>query len=185
MEERFMVARWWRTLSLVLATVLITLGVQAAMAGVSSGQTQISGRGTAAVKVVRDIRTFHTASSTWVDLPGASTTVTVPPAQQWIVLARFGASSGCAGGYVPSWCTVRILVGGVEADPAVGTSFVWESSLPPCCEIGERSLSIDRSIGPLAPGSYPVQVQVAVTTAGGTPTFSLDDWVLTVEAART
>ena len=77
-----MVARWWRTLSLVLATVLITLGVQAAMAGVSPGQTQISGRGTAAVKVVRDIRTFHTTSDTWVDLPGASTMVIVPPAQQ-------------------------------------------------------------------------------------------------------
>ena len=42
------------------------------------------------------------------------------------VLARFTAESACFGG--SGWCSARILVDGVEADPVAGTDFAFDST---------------------------------------------------------
>jgi hypothetical protein len=137
------------------------------------------------LRIVRDTNPFNTQSLDWVDLPNASTQITVHEGERWLVAARFSATSICTGywDFRTDWCTRRILVGGIEAAPAVGTDFKWqqEADGPPVAS----SLSIDRSSGPLDPGTYPVTVQIAVVSGSGRLlTLSLDDWVLTVEAAR-
>jgi hypothetical protein len=47
------------------------------------------------------------------------------------------------------------------------------------------SNSIDRSLGPLGPGTYTVQLQWKTTGYNGTVVaMTLDDWSLTVERVR-
>ncbi len=167
--------RSWRTISVVVATVLATVLVQDAVAGVISKPSQIGGQHRPVLKVVRDARGAQTSSNHWVDLPGATTTLTVPAGERWIVLARFSGDGDCI--TAPGWCTVRVLVGGVEAAPATGTDFHWESA-----NDNRQARSMDRSSGPLDPGTYTVQVQWAVNDLSS---FSLNSWVLVVESALT
>jgi hypothetical protein len=137
-----------------------------------------------AVKVVRGApeMMIETNSRTFVDIPGASTTITVPEGGRGLVLARFSASSQC-GSHNPDddGCFVRILVGGVEASPQAGpfdTAF--------CCPNNSNadaweSHAIESSRGPLPPGAYRVKAQWKATAES---TFSLWSWHLAVELAR-
>jgi hypothetical protein len=164
--------------SLVLGAVLATLAVQAATAGTT---TTVAGRSVTAVKVVRDKTDSTTGSTSFEDLPGASTTITVPAKTRALILARFSAESVCVGPQsAQTICSVRILIGGQEADPASGSDFAfdsanWGADGPYSWE----SHSMDRSRGPLGPGTYTVKVQYLVTVVGAA--FRLDDWSLTAE----
>jgi hypothetical protein len=168
-----MVAKSLRTIMLVGATALVTVLVQSAVAGVTSKPTEIRGRHIPLVKVVRAAQGSATTSNDWVDLPGATTQFTIPPGERWIALIRFSGDGDCIG--APGWCTLRVLVGGAEAEPATGPDFHWESA-----NDSRQARSVDRSAGPLDPGTYTVQVQWAVGDQSHNQLFS---WVLTVEAA--
>jgi hypothetical protein len=154
------------------------LATQAAIAAKSSSTpTSVVGRDLRKAIVVRDTEAQTTQAKPWADLTGASTTVKVPQGTTAIVIARFTAEDHCEVA-APDICTVRILVGGTEAEPASGTDFAFDTD-PACCGYTQAG-AMDRSLGPLGPGTYPVQVQWG---AGGinTGTFTLDDWSLTVE----
>jgi hypothetical protein len=136
------------------------------------------------VKVVRESTEQLTTSQSWVNLPNASTTITVPSGQTALILARFSAESSCTNDADPDgWpCNVRILIGGVEGGPASGNDFAFDTAA--CCQgdvDGRESHSVDRSRLSVPAGTYTVQVQWKTT---GGSLFSLDDWSLTVERAQ-
>jgi hypothetical protein len=171
--------RFRRALVIPLAVgALAAAAGGAAVAGAAGDAASI-----ATVTVAHDSGLQETSSRTYVDIPGAATTVTVPPGQRALVIARFAASSQC-GSLNPDddACFIRILVGGVEAEPAPGGAFDTAA----CCPNSSNgdsfeSHAIERSLGSLAPGTYPVRVQ---WRADAENQFMLWSWHLTVERAR-
>jgi hypothetical protein len=155
--------------------------VQSAVAG---SATSVSGSSVTGVKVVRDTAGTSIGSTTFEDLPEASTTVKIPAGTRALILARFSAESLCLGpSGSPEVCSVRILIGGQEAEPASGSDFAFDSSNGGADgPYSWEGHSMDRSSGPLGPGTYIVKVQAKVTLVGGA--FGLDDWSLTVERVR-
>jgi hypothetical protein len=169
--------------SAVLLIVGAAIGVLAVSAWSASTTTTIAGKGVTQVKVVRSTqpntiaRNANTPAA-WFDLPGATTTITVPASTSAHILARFSAEA-TAGGDGPNG-SVRILINGVEAKPDAGMEAVFTSSSTPAYQ------SLDRSAGPFAAGTYTIQVQYAIPRSQclDTPTcstFTLNDWSLTVE----
>jgi hypothetical protein len=170
----------------VAATVLSAAAVTAVAFAATSTRT---GGPITAVKVVRGTGIMETSSRTYVDLPGAATTITIPEGERGLILARFTASSQC-GSFNPDddGCFIRILVGGVDASPS--GSFVNTEGGPFdtafCCPNNSNadsfeSHAIERSRGPLPPGAYRVKVQWLATAES---TFTLWGWHLAVERAR-
>lgn len=94
------------------------------------------------------------------------------------VVARFTAESLCSG---PSggWCSVRILVGGVEADPRSGTDFAFDSTDNGTAGNSWQSHSVERSA---ASGGGVISVTVQAALVNGATSFRLDDWTLTAMA---
>jgi hypothetical protein len=97
---------------------------------------------------------------------------------------RFSAESACFGSS-SGWCSVRILVDGLEAAPAAGADFAFDSN-----DGGSEgstsweSHSVDRSAGPFGAGFHTVKVQWKTAGCSATcPTFRLDDWSLTTLVA--
>lgn len=146
-----------------------------------SAATTLSATTMRAVKVVRETLASSTAATAWVNVPGATATFTVPAFTTDLFVAHFTAESVCYG--ASGWCPVRILLNGVEMDPAAGTDFAFDSSdggtaSPASWEshaVG-RSRAFTTSSAPL---TVTVQVQYMVTNPG--MTLRLDDWHLTVE----
>jgi hypothetical protein len=168
-----------RALVIALAVAVAAVAAAAtALAAVSGSAGPIM-----AVKVVSDRGVQETSSRTFVDIPGAATTIRVPSGQRGLIVARFSAASQC-GSLNPDddGCFVRILVGGAEAQPASVGPF----DMAACCPNSSNgdafeSHQIERSLGPLPAGSYPVQVQ---WQADAENQFMLWGWHLTVERAR-
>lgn len=118
-----------------------------------------------------------TTSTTFTDLPGASYTFTVPAGSTAHVLAFFSAESLCTGGAASDWCSVRILLDGTEMLPDSGLDFAFDASDGTASSDLWEGNSMTRGILAVAAGTHTVKVQWAVV---GTPTFRLDDWLLTV-----
>ena len=118
-----------------------------------------------------------TTSSSYVNLAGASETVTVPAGETARIYAVFSAESACYGAGASEFCGVRILVDGNELNPAVGNDFAFDST-----DNGDdtaqswESHSIARSSETLAAGNHTVQVQMRTTGV----TLRLDDWALVI-----
>jgi hypothetical protein len=135
------------------------------------------------VNVVRETNATTTASTTYVNVAGASTAITVPAGESALILARFSAESACyGGGTAGHWCSLRIRIDGVDMDPSSGMDFAFDSTNggdegPSAWE----SHSMDRS-RVVGPGTHVVVVQAATTNA--TVTLRLDDWSLTVERSQ-
>jgi hypothetical protein len=164
--------------------VMALLG--AAVAGTAIAASSSSGGPITAVQVVRETTPQSTMSTNYVDLPGASTTITVPSGQRALIVARFTAESTCTIG-LSDGCEgqVRILIGGAEGAPACGVDCAFDSTKEGQSDELE-SHAIDRSrggIGGLTPGNYTVKVQFRVLRGDGAA-LSLDDWHLTVERSQ-
>jgi hypothetical protein len=151
---------------------------------IGSPATSKGGKSITAVKVVRETAAQTTGSATFVDVPGASTTITVPAGQRALILARFSGESNCSSGDVGGWCSLRIRIGGASGAPASESDFAFDSvdsSEAAGCDAdlcGWESHSMDRSRGPLGPGTYTVKVQWSVVPfdiGSVAPTFRLDD----------
>src|SRR5689334_4424310 len=80
--------------------------------------TSAQGNTLTQVKVVRDANPAETTSTSFVDVPGATITITVPAGTKALILARFSASSTCPGPVADASCFVRILINGIEAYPS-------------------------------------------------------------------
>jgi hypothetical protein len=111
-----------------------------------------------------------TSSTAFVNLAGASETITVPTGETARIYAVFTGESLCTGG--GGWCIVRITVDGNELNPAVGTDFAWDSP-------GDsyESHAIARTSETLAAGAHTAQVQIAATSG---ETLRIDDWSLVI-----
>lgn len=129
----------------------------------------------------------ETSSTIFEDVPGATATIVVPAVEvhagNQLLLARFTAAAACSGGS-GDVCSVRILVDGVEMNPASGlaSSFATRTASP---DSGGGGNVIERSMLVL-PGTHIVKAQFAVLQAGtSSVAFSLGPWHLTAYSART
>jgi hypothetical protein len=162
--------------------VMGLLGATVAATAIAATSEQ-SGGPITAIKVVRSADEQSMHATTFTDVPGASTTITVPSGQRALIVARFEASTLC----IPSAndeCSesVRILIGGAVGAPADSTT--WQET-----RIGEsyhqETHEIERSRGGLnglPAGTYEVKVQ-----AQGFDTstfFDIEDSHLTVERSQ-
>jgi hypothetical protein len=96
-------------MTVLVAALSLALG-SLAVAALKSGTTITS------VKVVTStITSQETQSRTYVDLPGAATSITVPSGQKALIVARFTGASQC-GSLNPDddGCFVRVLIGQLQ-----------------------------------------------------------------------
>jgi hypothetical protein len=156
-----------------IVTVVAMLGIRSATAVT----TTVAADEVTRVKTLRsDAGSTRTGNANFATLPGAETTIFVPQGTKALILARFTGESNCSGGQ--GWCTVRILIGGLEAHPAAGKSFAFDGATMK----GEyASHAVERLRGPLGPGTYQVKVQWAISQEN--LSFWLDDWLLVIERA--
>jgi len=84
-----------------------------------------AGQGAKRLKVTNSTGSFDITSPSFTTL--TSTTVQVPGSfNQARIVARFSAESNCLGGS-SSYCSLRILVDGVEMNPAAGLNYAFDS----------------------------------------------------------
>jgi hypothetical protein len=170
----------WFVLVSVVAALVATGGVVAGAIGRAGGTTSLTGGSVDQVRMVRSSEPFKTNGGTWKPIPGAATTVTVPAGHRVDVLARFAGGFTCAAddGSPSGTCSGRSLIGNAEGQPATGTSLAIAQVLAGNGP-GATTASVDRSRGPLGPGSYHVIVQERTSSAVIGVEF--DSWHLTVE----
>jgi hypothetical protein len=121
---------------------------------------------------------FVATTSTFTAMANLQQTVTVPAGGQRRLVATFSGESVCVGGAGPGWCSLRILVDGVELTPNVGSDFAFDST--DGGTEGSASLeshSIQRFSANLAAGPHTVTVEASVQ--GAATSFGVDDMVLT------
>jgi hypothetical protein len=159
----------------VFVVAILAIGVGVALAATSAGGGAIT-----AVRVKREVNATTTNSTTYVDVPGTTVTMSVPSGQHALLLVRFSAESSCDGGTAGNWCTLRVLVDGNEAQPAAGSNYAFDTDPGASDDIWEGH-SMDRS-AVVGAGNHTIKVQWAVTDA--TTTFRLDDWSLIVERSK-
>jgi hypothetical protein len=103
--------------------------------------------------------------------------ISVPATGKYRVVARFSGESQCN---AVSWCSLRILVGGVEAFPQSGLDFAFDSPPGNCACKPWSSNAIERTSAVIngGVGSVNVEVQVAAVSGG---IWRLDDWSVSAE----
>lgn len=164
--------RGWRLGLLLVAVVMAVVGVQVAYAAVT-GVTTTSGGAIAAVAVARGTDATDTTSGSYVPLPGARLTMR----GRGLLLIRFTAESECTSSSpTGDYCSVKILVDGVQAKPNSGFDYAFDTDDGGSWE----GNAMDRSIK-VGPGLHTIQVFYGVTNS--VIDFRLDDWSLTVERA--
>ena len=164
--------RGWRLGLVLVGAVALGAGVQAAYAAVA-GVTTTSGGAIAAVAVARGTDATDTTSSTFVGLPGGRLTMR----GRGLLLIRFTAESACTSSSpTGDYCSVKILVDGVQAKPNSGIDYAFDTDDGGSWE----GNAMDRSIK-VGPGLHTIQVLYAVTNTS--IDFRLDDWSLTAERA--
>lgn len=120
-------------------------------------------------------------SSVPADL-GLLATVTIPAGHTGVIWAQYSAESACYDGDgIADWCRVDVLIDGVSIDAAdqafdstdnaTETSESWESHV------------LTRVTDELPAGTY--AITASSYTFDGSPTFRLDDMVLTAEVKLT
>lgn len=176
-----------RRLLLVLAVAVVAASaVAVAKSQTGNAAPQVShkmiGGLVTQLQVLTNDSAASTSSTSYVTIPGGVTFVPVPPSSRALIKAQFDAESACSGGAAAgNWCSIRILIGGVEGSPQSGfdfafdstnagreTAFSWESHGM------TRARCFVNTSGSTA--NVPVVVQAAVTGAG--VVFRLDDWEL-------
>ncbi len=127
------------------------------------------------VKVATGYANTEGTPHSFVDLPGATTTVTA--AKNGLIVIRFGAESNCFG-VTSGYCSVRVLVDGLEASP-IRDRPVFDAT----DDGGSDSRAIERSFDGVAKGPHEVTVQWAAV-GGRDMRFHMGAWHLTVESFR-
>jgi hypothetical protein len=152
--------------ALAAATALIGAGVLVGANFATAAPVIDRGATHRMVTVVTEANAASFSQTAWTDVAVQN----IFPTTSRNVIVRFSAESICTGP-ASSWCSARILVGDVEAKPAVGTDFAFDST-------GDdwESQSMER-VQVAASGTRQVKVQVAMV---GGATLRLDDWTLTI-----
>lgn len=185
--------RVWRIISVIAISTALLFAVQAAVAdespqgaGGDPALLERAGGGIVAVKKLSEVAAKQRSATTWATL--VRTTIVIPTSDPASFLdMRFSGESACSGGGSdPAWCTLRIMVDGVEANPIVGTDFAFDSTNRGReTNASWESHAIERYSQCLQPGTHVVWVEWAsVDFVAPPPTFSIDDWVLAIERVR-
>ncbi len=180
MERSFSVNGIRKPVFAVAAVVALTLAVPQAIAVLSGQRANLGAQ--RMVTVTQDSAQENDCGSaagcaqTFTQLPGASTTITVPSGQTARLIARFSGESRCT----VSWCSLRIVVDGTEMLPASGINFAFDSG--DGADDRFEGLAMDRTSKVLSAGTHTVKVEWAL--GGNNSSFWLDDWQLTVEEWR-
>jgi hypothetical protein len=125
--------------------------------------------------VQQSVNAITTTSTTYVLL--TADTITVPATGTYRIIARFSGESACfaTSGW---WCTLRILVDGVEANPKSGSDFAFDSPGGSTW----HSLAIERTsdaiFGTGVPRNVTIEVDWAVVGSGS---WRMDDWSASAE----
>ena len=170
--------------SRTLVVAALTVAVAGILSGVAIGAgvastTNTGGTSVERVNVVRSTDVFHTGSTAFTNVAGATSKITVPAGHRAVLVARFTAQEDCnvGDGSPTGSCMLRILLGEHEMQPASAGQIV--DSVQAGRAAGIRSAALDRSTAVLGPGTYTVRVQGRVTNA--LMVFEMTDWHLTVE----
>jgi hypothetical protein len=147
-----------------------------------------SGKSVTAVKTVTSADYTNTQSTTYVDVPGFSTTISVPATQQALLIITFSAPTECVKTSLEAAeadCLVRILVDGAAVTSA---ETVMRSGRQITTSgftgAGWTANSMQFVRGPLSAGSHTVNVQWKVFNYSGTSEFQLDGASLTILRSR-
>ncbi len=134
-----------------------------------------TGKAAAAVTLVTESEISFIGSTSFQNLAGATTTITVPAGNVQLVEAEFTADSTCQGAFAENFCSVQILADGAEMNPVAAGDFAFDGV--GTADDFYEGHAMQRSIV-LGPGKHTIQVQALVTLSG--MAFYLDDWSLTV-----
>ncbi len=160
-----------RRASVAAALITAVLGAAAVTGVATAAVIGHAGTSITRVSVVTQDAAALYSSTSWTNV--GSTSIYATSGQ--FIVARFTAESACYGS-TSGWCSVRILVDGVEAEPVVGTDFAFNDA---GSASSWESLSVERVHTVSATGSHTVVVQAASV---GSLTDRLDDWTLTATA---
>jgi hypothetical protein len=159
-----------------VGVVLLVIGAFWAQAFAQEAELIVlnAAHGAKRLKISNSTGFFSITSGTFQNL--TSTTVEIPPGpHQFRIVARFSGESNCQG-VNGTWCSLRILVDGVEMNPVVGNDFAFDSP-------GDNwsGKAIERTSNILPAGTRTVTLQGALFLANQ---WFLDDWQLTLEIWR-
>jgi hypothetical protein len=120
------------------------------------------------------------SSTTFSDVIGATTTITVPAGRTATVVADLSAESACTGA-AGDQCLVQILLDGQEMWPTHNGLASFDSADDGG---GRESHAIIRTAEGVAAGTHTIKVQGAVSKTGATtPDLTLDELSLVVRAS--
>ena len=156
---------------IVTAVVLVSLAVVVP----AFGAVTHTGKAVAKITVVTETNAQSTSSTSFVSLPGASASVTVPAGKFQLVNVRFSAESYCFSSTAEGWCSVRILADGTEMLPDSGEDFAFDAS-GATDDLWEGH-AMERTLV-LGQGTHNISVQWVVTDPS--IFFRLDDWTMAV-----
>lgn len=180
-----------RLITVLIAVLGLVVGGSAVALSVGPSTTVAAGAPTVTKFVYpSDGNPAEITSVSWTDVPGATTTITVPASTKAVIDARFDATSICVGTPVVlnASCFVRVLIGGVEGQPNGVNLSVFDSirNVEPNVfegfDVGQQAHMIERVRGPLGPGTYTVKVQSFVPYSGAT--LALINWLLVVQRVK-
>jgi len=158
---------------IITVLVLIALG----MATPAVAAVTHTAKAVTRITVVTENSPHSTSSTSFVDLPGALVGINVPAGKFQLVQVRFSGESYCFGSttLAGNWCSIRILVDGVEMLPNVGSNFAFDSN--GAADDFWEGNAMERTLV-VRGGAHVIRAQWSVNNAG--VSFGLDDWTFTV-----
>ena len=178
-----------RHLVVLLASLLVLAVVGSALAAARVlTSTSASGRFVTLVQAISDGSGLSVNSTSFVDVPGASATISIPSSTTGFILIHFAASTSCGDNFSnppgTTPCYLRALINSADVPPGAVVFDSWPSNGG--LEPGAHAM--DWSSASLSPGTYTVRMQAATSSLNPSPTgapFFLSAWHLTVERVTT
>ena len=165
------------TLALALALVVGATGT------VVAASIAKSAKAVTAVKTLTTNDYLTTESTTYIDVPGMSTSISVPASQQALLIITFAAPTECsrvAGDTAEADCSVRVLVDGAAVTPAESVLRSGRNAGGSNTGRGWMANAMQFVRGPLTAGSHTVKVQWKVFNFSGGSQFILNGASLTI-----
>jgi hypothetical protein len=105
-------------------------------------------------------------------------TIPVPATGNYRAIVRFSGESEC---HAASWCTARINVDGVEANPKSSSDFAFDTEDGGLWESNSMDRTSDTIAGTGTVRNVVVEVEIAVIGGGN---WRLDDWSVVTELIK-
>jgi hypothetical protein len=183
-----MSSRRARLLALLVGIALVVVVASPAFAPPNTTQTghRMAGGPVRQLLVITDDRATTYHSTNYLTVFNAGTNITIPAGGRALVKAQFDAESQCSSRGV-GWCSVRIMIGGIEGNPQAGIDFAFDSDMsgPDDDLLESHSLTRARCVANTTGSPLTVSVVVQAAVTAKSITFRLDDWELDVYRTST